>query len=473
LLNIAIIIVYFLIMIGIGAYAYVKRETASNDGFFVANRRGSILFITGSLCATFIGASVVVGMTGRGYTMGLTGAWWLLVGAIGLFILGFFFARRVRKIGLYTLPELLESQYGPATGLTASILIVVAWIAIIAAQILAVQAILSVILPVDVAPWILMTSAAFIFIIYTILGGQFSIIRTDVVQFGILVVGILIALGLVLYNVGGIGELRDALDPEYFSLPINNTFGWYDLVSLLILTGATYVVGPDMYSRLFCARDGNVARASALLAGIIAIPIAFIVVLIGMGAKILYPDIASGEAFPHIIENLLPVGVGGIVVAALLAAIMSSADTVLLTTSTIVSQDIVRKISPNINDRQGLLITRLGILVIGIISLLVALQLEGIISSLLLAYTIFTSGVVIPVIAGFFKDKLRVTTTGAMAAIIGGGGTALLINRLNHYDKLGGVEHLELVGLGVCIALLFGVSWVTKMMSPSTSEDFG
>ena len=463
---------YFLVMIGIGAYAYIKRETSSNDGFFVANRSGSTLLITGSLCATFIGASVVIGMVGRGFTMGLAGAWWLLVGAIGLFILGLFFARKVRKVGLYTLPELVERQYGIGAGFAASILIVVAWVAIIAAQIIAVEAILSVILPWDVDSWALMTIAASVFIIYTVLGGQYSIIRTDFVQFTILSIGILIALGLVLKDAGWIGGLRDTLDSDFFSLPVSDSFGWYELVTLLILTGATYVVGPDIYSRLFCARDGNVARSSALMAGAIAIPIAFIVILIGMGARVLFPDISASEAFPTVIENVLPIGVSGLVVAALLAAIMSSADTVLLTTSTILSQDIIRKFSSNMTESQSLLISRIGVLVIGALALLVALELDGIISSLFLAYTIFTSGVVIPVIAGFFKDILKVNSVGAMAAIIGGGGTALVINRLDHYDKLGGIEHLDLVGIGVCIVLLFGVSWMTKIAGLISEERF-
>ncbi len=472
MLDTIIIILYFLVMIGIGAYAYLKKETSSNDGFFVANRSGSTLLITGSLCATFIGASVVIGMAGRGYTMGLAGAWWLLVGAIGLLILGLFFARRVRKAGLYTLPALVERQYGSGAGFAASILIVVAWVAIIAAQILAVEAILSVILPFDVSSWILMAVAATIFIIYTVLGGQYSIIRTDFVQFAILIVGILIALGLVLNDAGWIGGLRDSLDPDFFSFPVSGSFGWYELVTLLILTGATYVVGPDMYSRLFCARDGNVARSSALLAGAIAIPIAFIVILIGMSARVLFPDISASQAFPTVIENVLPIGVSGLVVAALLAAIMSSADTVLLTTSTILSQDIIRKLYPNMTEGRSLFISRIGVLVIGALALVVALELEGIISSLFLAYTIFTSGVVIPVIAGFFKDKLKINSIGAMAAIIGGGGTALVINRLDHYDKLGGIEHLDLVGIGVCIVLLFSVSWITKMLGLASEESF-
>jgi SSS family solute:Na+ symporter len=453
LLDLAIIIIYFLGMVAIGIYVYRKRQASSNDGFFVANRSGTTPLILGSLCATFIGASVAVGMAGLGYSKGLSGAWWLLVGAVGLFILGLFLARKVRRVGLYTLPELVEKQYGSKAGFVASILIVVAWIAVIAGQIIAAGKILTVLLPYDLSS--LMAIAAAVFIFYTALGGQYSIIRTDFAQFAILTVGILISLGFVLVRVGGISGLTASLSSEYFSFPVSINFGWYDLVLFLILTGSTYIVGPDIYSRLFCARDEKVARASVLWAALIAIPVAFVIVLIGMGAKVLFPEIASEQAFPTVIENLLPVGVSGLVVAALLAAIMSSADTVLLTTSTILSQDIYKRISPDMSERKSLIVSRLGVVIIGVLALVVALELKGVISSLLLAYTIFTSGLVVPVVAGFYKDKLKVNSIGAISAIIGGGGTALVINRV-------GVEHLELLGFGVCIVLLFGVSWITR-----------
>ena len=143
-MDLAIIVVYLLAMVAVGVYVYRRKQASSSDGFFVANRSGGIALIVGSLCATFIGSSVAIGMAGRGYRWGLPGAWWLLVGTIGLLILGFFFARRVRRFGLYTLPELLERQYGTKAGMAASVLIVVAWVAIVAAQIIAAGKILTV-----------------------------------------------------------------------------------------------------------------------------------------------------------------------------------------------------------------------------------------------------------------------------------------------------------------------------------------
>ncbi len=449
MLDLLIVIVYFAGMIAVGAYVYGRGRASRRDSFFVADRGGTGLLISGSLCATIIGASVAVGMTGLGFERGLTGAWWLLVGSIGLFVLAAFFAGRVRRFGLYTLPELVEEQYDKRAGLVASILIVVSWVGVIAAQIVAASIVLSIL--VSCSSSILMIISASVFIVYTVLGGQHSIIRTDFIQSSILIIGILGCLFCLSARVGGIEGFTSSLPVEYFSFPVSSNFGWLDLVSFLFLVGSTYVVGPDIYSRLFCAKSEKVARSSALLAGSVMIPIAFFIVIIGMGARVLFPDIASEQAFSTVIQEVLPVGISGLVIAALLAAIMSSADTCLLTTSTILTEDIYKRIYPSISEERGLLISRIGIVLMGILALMLALRLGGVIKSLLLAYTIFTSGVVAPVIVGFYKDKLKVTPLGALAAIAGGGGTALVVKLLE-------VEHFELLGFAVCTLLLFGVS---------------
>jgi len=461
MIDIAIIAVYFVAMIAIGIYAYRKKESSTCDGFFVADRRGSALFIVGSLCATIIGASVTLGMAGRGYRLGLAGAWWLLVGSIGLLILGFFFARKVRSFGLYTLPELVEKQYNSrAAGLAASVLIVVAWLAVIAAQIIAAGKILSILMPnADVS--LVMAVSAVVLVLYTFLGGQYSVIRTDLVQFIIIAVGTLACLGFVLARVGGFGALHASLPPDYFSFPVSTQFGWPQLITLLILTGSTYVVGPDMYSRLFCARDEKTARKSALSAALITIPFAFVIVLIGMAAMALYPDIASELAFPVVIQGVLPVGLSGLVIAALLAAMMSSADTCLMTTSTILSADVHKRIFPKVSERKTLLVAKAGVLVLGALALVVALKAGGIINTLLLAYTVFTSGVVLPVVAGFYKDRLKVNSAGVVAAIVGGGGTAIATKQLLHIDPF---DPRNLIGFGVCAVLLFGVSWIARWL---------
>ncbi|MDH5695413.1 MAG: sodium:solute symporter family protein [Dehalococcoidia bacterium] len=453
MLGLIIIAVYFSAMIAIGLVS--RRKVRGVNNFFVAGRTGSSLFITGSLLATIIGGSATVGMAGLGFSQGLTGAWWLLVGSVGLVVLGLFLADKVRRFGLYTLPELVEKQYDSRIALAASILIVVSWLGVIAGQIVASGKILSVLGIGSPVMWMIIFSA--VFVTYTAIGGQYAVIRTDVIQAGIIFVGIFAGLALLLPRLGGWSGLQASLSLGQFAFPLSSQFGGYELVSLLLLVGLTYVVGPDMYSRLFSAKDIRTARVSAFWTALFIIPFAFCITLIGMGASALFPQILPEQAFPTVINEVLPPFVGAVVLAALLCAVMSSADTCLLTASTILTVDIVGRFKPSLSQRKILSLSRWGIVVLGLCSLLLALTLKGIINALLFAYTVYTCGLILPVIAGFYKSKLKVTPLGALVAIIGGGSVALV-------SKLFDIKYLDLGGLLISGLLLFIVSFIDNRM---------
>ncbi len=453
-MNLVIVSCFFIGMILIGALSY--RRIKGTESFFVADRKGSSLLITGSLTATIVGGSSTIGMAGLGFEKGLVGAWWLLVGVVGLLVLAFSLAKRVRRYSLYTLPELLGDQYGSGVKLVASVIICVAWLGIIAGQMVAAGKILDVLIPGCLDLMILLS--AVVFITYTLLGGQYSILRTDTAQSAILLLGIFICLPLSIGKAGGLESLRLSLDSFYFSFPTNTRGDWTYVVTLLFMVGSAYVVGPDIYSRLFCARNEEVAKNSAAITALIMIPLAFSITLIGMSAKVIVPGISPEGAFPAVVREVLPMGVSALVIAGLLSAVMSSADTCLLTTSTIISADIIKPcVRGGIRDENLLFISRAFIVLIGLLSLGIALKLKGVIRALLLGYTIYSSGLVLPVIFGFYGKRLRLHPLGAMAAVIGGGGVAM-------FGKWMGYPHCGLVGMGLSGIVLFLVSWIVRFV---------
>jgi len=463
--ELVIIIVYFLIIIGIGIISRKKARRA--DDFFVAGRKSSVWFVTGSLLATIIGGSATLAMAGFGYTRGLPGAWWILVGSIGLIVLGLFFAGKVRKFALYTLPELIEKQYDRRVAFVSSILIVIAWIGVIAAQIIAAGTIMSVLDMGSRELWMIIFSA--VFILYTLLGGQYSVLRTDLFQTIIIFGGIFAGVGVLLSKLGGWEGFYASLPQDMFAFPLNSKFDGMNLLYYLLIVGLTYVVGPDMYSRIFCARDDKTARISTFNTAALLIPIALAITVIGMGAAVLFPQIAAEQALPMVIKEIFSPLLGGLVMAALLCAVMSSADTTLLSASTILSVDIIGKFHPASPETGILPRSRWIILILGICSLVVALLLKGIISSLLFAYTVYTCGVTLPVIFGFFRDRLKITGNGALAALIGGGGLGLfskLVPYLDDWFNLEGalvsVKYLELWALLASVVLLFLVSYIDR-----------
>ncbi len=430
----------------------------SRDGFFVAGRRGTTLLVTGSMLATAAGGTATVGVAGLGFEQGLTGVWWLLVGCVGLSILGFFFSARVRRVALYSLPELVGKQYGERVAMAAAVLIVIAWTGVVAGQIVAAGKVLAILGMGTASSWMIIFTV--ILITYAVLGGQLSILLTDVFQAVLLYIGISLAAVLVLTQAGGISELRVSLPVESFSFPLSSQFGWKDLLTLLVLVGTTYVVGPDMYTRLFCSRNEKTARNSALLSASLLLPLAFGIVLIGMGARVLYPWISAEQAFPQVIQEMTSPVLSGLIIAALLAALMSSADTCLLSQSIILTEDIFKRIRPEIDERKTVLLARINLVVLGFLALGLALTLKGVITSLLFAYTVFSSGLAVPVIAGFFREKLKLTSTAALAALIVGGMVGLL-------GKIPGIEvpfkeDMGLIGVVISAIVLFLLSFVTR-----------
>jgi len=252
--------------------------------------------------------------------------------------------------------------------------------------------------------------------------------------------------------------MRDALGGEYFSFPVSQHFSWKSLAGYLFLVGSSYLVGPDIYSRLFCARNKKIARRATITVALALVPCAFIITIIGMSARVLFPQISPEASFPTMINHVFPVGLNGLVIAALLSALMSSADTCLLTTSTILSVDIVKPFAgAGMPERRLLLLSRFFIVLIGIISLLVALRLKGVIPSLLLGYTIYTSGLVFPILLGFYRDQLKLNREGAISAMVIGGGVALI-------GKLMGLNDFGLYGFFLSGLVLMGGSRVFRLL---------
>jgi len=459
MLELTIVVVYFLIVIVIGLIS--RKRMGGLDGFIVAGRSGSSLFITGSLVATIIGGSATMLMAEMAYQRGLTGVWWLLAGSVGLIVLGIFFAKKVREYGLYTLPELAGKQYDNRVSLAASILIAIAWLGIVAGQIIASGTIMSVLGVGSPQLWMVLFSVVFIF--YTLIGGQRAVVRTDIIQTVVIFIGIFTALALSLYHIGGIGELKAKLNPEYFAFPISSSFDGGDLAKLLLLVGLTYVVGPDMYSRLFCAKDTGTARRSVFWAAFLIIPIALGVAFIGMGAAAIFPDIPPNQAFPMIIKEVLPPVAGAVVLAGLLCAVMSSADTTLLSASTILAVDIIGRIKPSSSQERTLTITKWGIVILGLLSMMIALLLKDIISAMMFAYTIYSGGVILPVIVGFYRKKLNVTPIAALIAIICGGAVALA-------SKIFAIKYLDLGSLLVSALVLIIVSIIDNRLRRSSLD---
>lgn len=420
-IDLSIVVGYSVAMLLVG---WMSRRQ-SGESYWVAERQHGSLRISASLIITVFGASTTMGVISLGYSRGLTGAWWPLTGAIALIPFGVFLAKRVRGLAVYTLPDILKRAYGDKVAVPAALMIAISWCGVIAAQMIAGARLLDGVFALGYSP--ALAIIAVVFVLYTFWGGQLSVIRTDTWQLALFLAGLFLCLILVTAAVSGAGVSGAEQLPEgLMSFPVSSEFGWYDLlVYYPLIVGLPFLVGPDLWSRVFCARDSVVAQRSVFAAAVAIIPVALLLALLGILIRARFPDIPPDGALPEAIGQLLPVGVRGLIVAGFLAAIMSSADTTLVTASTILSLNVLAPLgSPS--EAQRLAYTRMCLVIVGFVAWTVAGFQQGIISALLLGYTIYVGGVVVPTLASFFRERLGITSTGAMWAVVVGGSAAIL-----------------------------------------------
>lgn len=421
MIDAVVVIIYLCGMLAVGW----RSRGQSAESYWVADRQCGTSRISMSLIATIFGASSTIGIIGLGYSQGLTAAWWSLIGAAALLPFGFVLAARVRATGVYTLPDILERSYGKKVSVPAASVIVIAWCGIVAAQMIAGARLMSGLMSLEYSA--ALAVVAVVFVLYTFWGGQLSVLRTDVWQLALFLGSLIVCAGFVMLashseTASTLGSVPDG----HWDFPVSAKFGWYELLVFYpLIVGLPYVVGPDIYSRVLCARDNSVAKRSSIVSAVAVVPISLTLALLGTLLSGLYPGLPQDAALPAAIRELVPVGLAGLVTAGFLAAIMSSADTTLVSAATILSLNVVGA-HRAIPETRQLPNTKIALLCVGLIAWLIAGFEQGIISSLLLAYTVFVGGVVFPTLASFYRDRLRITPQGAMWAVMVGGAVAVL-----------------------------------------------
>jgi len=462
--------IFFLIVLIIGFVNALRVKT--QEDYFVAGRHSGTLLTSGSFTATIIGGSSTMGLAGLAFSRGLVASWWLLVGVIGLFVL-IFFVKKIKSYTVFTLPELIGAWYGEKVKKIVSILIALAWTGIVSAQIIAASKLLSVILPGDspLNSFILLTvTVGAVFVLYTLAGGQISVIKTDLLQAILIVIGITGAslLGLIELSknsnasltsqeISGIGiiitgfkHLKTSLSSQFFSFPLSAKFNLKDLLIMILVVGSTYTIGPDMISRIFCSKDEKSAKRAIVSSILVLIPLAFIISMVGIEARLLFPAGKPEQSFPLMINNVLPTLWKALTVTALISAFLSSADTTLLTLSAIVSLDVLGVKGKNYGkvpkkkSSESLIPHRLITLIAGIVSVSIALFSGGIIKSLLLSYTLFAGALTVPIIFALIGKPMR--EKAALISIVVGGGNAL-------YARLTGNTWLILLSFALTLII--------------------
>ena len=416
-LDIIVVMIYTAGMLGLGWYG--MRRAKTHEDYLVAGRNLGPTLYMGTMATTVLGGASTVGTVRLGYVHGISGFWLCAALGLGIIALYLFLAKPLLRLKIFTVTQVLERRYNPMARQASAAIMLAYALMIGVTSTLAIGTVLQVLF--ELPFWAAILLGGGVVVVYSTIGGMWSLTLTDIVQFVIKTVGLMfILLPVCLYNAGGWDTLVAKLPAASFSW---TTIGWDTIITYFLIYFFGILIGQDIWQRVFTARDEKVCQRAGTTAGVYCVLYGLACALIGMAAHVLMPDLANpNNAFAEMIKSQLPDGIRGLLMAAALAAMMSTASAGLLAASTTITEDLLPKLRGGKQSSLG--VSRLFTLLTGLVVLGIALAVNDVISALTLAYNLLVGGMLIPLIGAIFWK--RATTAGAIASMSLGFATALL-----------------------------------------------
>ena len=446
-------IIYLLALIGVGYYK--SRVVKSGEDFMVAGRTLPWYILVGTLLATWMGSGSLFNGAGLGFRNGLAGAWHSAGAWLGIMLV-YFIARRIRNFGQVTVPDIFEARYGKIARVLATLITVIAYVTIVSYQFRGGGKVLSIMTGESISMEAGIVITAVFAILYTVLAGMLSVVYTDVVNGVLMVGGILIGLIFMVFAVGGVDEIIASAEAagkwEFFGNWAdereNVNSGPIIAISFLIPTMLLLMGDANMYQRIFSAENSGQAQKAVFfwVIGVVILETSFYA--FGLAGSVAFekglitgifegfdPNAGTLAAFraenveayrvgtenivPAAALQMLPLLLGMVLVASMMAVIVSTADSFLLVPSTNITRDVVQRfIQPNMSDGAIVWMTRGWVLLLGVIAYLLVQQFPVILDAAYTAYVIYGSAITPALIAAFLWK--RTTMQGAIASILAG-----------------------------------------------------
>ena len=463
------VLVLYLILSRVVALWLVRGKGESTDGFFLGGRNFIWPMIGFSLFATNMSGASFVGMAGAGYSSGIAVYSYEYMAGFVLVIFIFFLLPFYIRSGVFTMPEFLERRFDRRTRYGfAALLIFLSIFLDCAGALYAGGLVVQTIYP-DIPLWVGVVVLALLAAVLSIFGGLGAVVVSDSIQACVLILGGVIVFFAALAAIPSWEAVERAAPEGALSIiqPIGDPFlPWPGLIGVFIIGVYFWTTNQLIVQRTLGAKTIDHGRWGSVFAGFLKLPPLFIMILPGVMAIPLYPDLATPDlAFPTLAFDLLPIGLRGVILAALVAAITSTVDSILNSASTLVTMDFVRPLRPQTSDRALVLIGRITTAVVTIIGILWAPQIINFPSlwtyfQSILAYA--TPAIVAIFLVGIFWR--RANGTAAFVTFTVGLGLGVLGFIL---IEIGGLIEIHFlyatcILFGLSIALMVAVSLATK-----------
>lgn len=482
-MNLFIIVAYLAVVVLVGWLG--KRRARSAEDYRVAGRRLGPLFYTSTMAAVVLGGASTIGGVKLGYKFGLSGMWLVTAIAVGVIVLSLLFAGKLQRLKIYTVSQMLGLRYGGRAVKASSVVMLGYTLMLVVTSTTAYASIFKVMFGID-RGWGIVLGAAVV-ILYSMLGGMWSITLTDLLQFAIMTVGMFfLLLPISLSRAGGWDGLTARLDAEFFDL---GSIGAESIITYFVVYTLGLLVGQDIWQRVFTARSPQVARWGGVASGVYVLAYGMAGAVIGMAAKVLVPHLQSpDDAFASLAQDYLPAGVGGLVLAAGVAAMMSTASGALIASATVARVDVVPLLKELFSGRNrtgrqspdqiahptteqlalevsgespaAVSTDRWYVLGLGVVATLLALVVPDVVTALTIAYDILVGGLLVAILGALVWK--RGTGLGAGLSMITGA-VGVLVGM-----AVFGVDANEPIYVGLSISLVVYV--VASLLSPRTDD---
>lgn len=475
-IDLFVVIAYFISLIAIGYYIMKQaKKGEENESFLAADRNMGLVRTAGSAAATDLGGGFSIAMGGLGFSIGISGSWLIGVSALSAVLAALFMAPKIKrwsdKVKGFTTGDLFESRFDKKTGTMAAVLIGLAWWTFVGGQVIAGAKLVAGTIGLSVTVTIIIAGA--IILAYTAMGGLKGVMTLDVYQLAVLCVGVIfILIPLGLKEVGGYGALMEKLaaDPETAGLTKWGAVGWKTAIGWFLSIFPVWFISIATFQRVIAAKDEKTAKWGIFMTGIpIEWPIFAIgMTLVGLLAHLIVPGLSDPElATPTMIVTVLPIGISGLVVAAYMAAVLSTADSCLIGSVAIFTNDIYMKlINPKATDKQLMKVNRLAVLIMGAFAIGLAYRIPRVIDLVMYAYTFGAAGLFFPMLALLFWR--RATATGAFWSILLGGGSAIVWSVMGNPGGYSG----SYIGWAVSFTAIVAISLMTEHSKEENVELF-
>jgi len=395
-----IIVLYFAVLLGAGFFALKKAK--SKDDYLVAGRMLPLPMFTACMAAVVIGGGCTLGGAELAYNNGISAIWLGIMYALGVGLLGFFMSTKMANMRILSTNEGVGLFYGQQARLVSALVTLIYIFMIAVLQVIGMGSIIHAMLGWSIP--ISMISGGAIILVYLFIGGMWAVAFTDIIQFVIMTIGILV-LGpyFALQAVGGFEGLTTTLPDTYFDM---TTLGWPRITAYILLLVPGFLVGQDIWQKAFTARTPKIAKKGIMLASGYILLYAVGTVIIGMTLFAVNPGLTDTKlTFATAAMTFMPPGVRGLVLAAALAAIMSTANGGILGSSTVIYNDIICRYI-KVPESKEIWVNRFLAAGVVVLTVIVSLWLQSVLVALDVAYAYLSGCVFVPLVAAFLLKRV-------------------------------------------------------------------